>query len=204
MLWMVLTAWGAEPTPETKAVLTQLSAKYTGVDVVKGTFTQTTASVYGDQVQKGTVVLKRPGRIRWESQPDGKQFVCDGSTLWIYDPAEKQVMRIRGFGDQAASIFAVLGSMDKLGDMFEVRVAGGDAANGWDLALTPKAGQDAQFKKAMVELDPKLQLDVVRITDPFDVVTTIDFADVTLGGAVADDVFTFRVPAGVQVVDAGG
>jgi outer membrane lipoprotein carrier protein len=202
MLWMVVVpALGAEPTPETQAVLGQLTKKYGPADVIRGSFVQTTASPYGDQVQKGTVVLKRPGKIRWES-PGGKAFVCDGSTLWIYDPAEKQVLRIKDFGQQAASAYAVLQSMDKLGEMFEVKLAGGDAAAGWDLALTPKDGE-AQFKKVVVELDSKLLLDVVKITDPFDVVTTIDFTDVQLGGTVADEVFTFQVPAGVQVVDAG-
>lgn len=204
VVWMAAAAWSAEPSPETKAVLAQLTQKYAPVEVLKGSFTQTTASPYGDQVQHGTIVLKRPGKVRWESGPDGKVYVCDGSTLWLYDPAEKQVMRMKGIGEQASSSFAVLQSLDKLGELFDVRISGGDAATGWDLTLLPKSEDDAQFKKVVIELDPALLLDVVRITDPFGTVTTIDLADVKLGGAVADSVFTFQVPAGVQVVDAGG
>ncbi|MEQ1568179.1 MAG: outer membrane lipoprotein carrier protein LolA [Myxococcota bacterium] len=208
-MWFVLAAMApvaaAEPSPEARVVLGQLSTKYGPADVLKGSFVQRTASPYGEQVQQGTVVLKRPGKVRWESGPGGRQFVCDGSTLWIYDPAEKQVTRIKGVGEQVASTFAVLQSMDRLGERYDVALSGGDAAAGWDLSLSPKAGDDTvQFKKVVIELDPKLGLDLVKITDLFDVVTTIDFTGLELGGAVGDDVFTFQVPAGVQVVDAGG
>jgi chaperone LolA len=209
MLWFTLVAaHAAEPAADPnaaalKGVLSALSTKYGPADVIRGSFTQTTKNAYGDQVQQGTVVLKRPGKIRWESGPDGKQIVCDGSTLWYYDPAEKQVLRMKNVGEQAASSYAVLQSMDKLGDLFAVQLVSGDVSHGFELLLRPKDGQDAQFKQIVVDVDAKTNLDVVKVTDPFDSVTTIDFTQLSLGGSADDKTFTFQVPSGVAVVDAG-
>jgi len=204
MLWLTMvSAWGSAPVDPTAAVLSSLTAKYGPVDVVRGSFTQTTKSTYGDEVQQGTLVLKRPGKIKWDSGPGGKQIVCDGSTLWYYDPGEKQVVRMKNVGEQAASTYAVLQSMDKLGELFDVKLISGDVAHGFELSLTPKAGQDSQFKKVVVDVDSKGMLDVVKVTDPFDTLTTIDFTDLKLGGTAPDSTFTFQVPAGVAVVDAG-
>jgi len=202
MLWLTMvSAWAAEPADPTQAILKSLTARYGPVDVVRGTFTQTTKSAYGDEVQQGSLVLKRPGRIRWDSGPDGKQIVCDGSTLWYYDPSEKQVVRMKDVGEQAASTYAVLQSMDKLGELFDVKLISGDVAHGFEISLTPKAGQDAQFKKLVVDVDAKGMLHEIKVTDPFDTLTTIDFKDLKLGGTVPDSTFTFQVPAGVAVVD---
>ena len=71
------------------------------------------------------------------------------------------------------------------------------AANG---RVTPQA---RTVFGAALKLDPKLVLDEVRITDPFDTVTVLDFDALELGGTAPPDVFTFRVPEGVQVIDAG-
>lgn len=186
-------------TPELDALLKQLTVKYGPITVLRGTFVQTTKSPYGDQTQSGTVILQRPGRMRWEFTGDGKQFVSDGSTLWVYTPAEKQVLRLKGAGQQVASTDLVLQSMDKLGTLYQVAL--GPAK---ELILTPKPGEEAQFTKLVLKLDAALMIDEVAVTDPFGTVTRLDFTKLEAGGAVPADVFTFTIPAGVQVVDAGG
>jgi outer membrane lipoprotein carrier protein len=194
------------PAPQTEAaiskLLDQVQAKYAPISTLRGSFTQKTGSpIYGEVVVKGTVALERPGKMRWEFA-DGRKFVSDGSTMWIYNPDDKQVIRIKDFGAQAATADAVLQSMHKLRELFDVTVVS-TSATGHELALAPKAGQDAQFKKLGLKLDSKLMFDEVRITDPFDTVTTIDFETIEAGGAVSPDVFTFQIPEGVQVIDAG-
>jgi len=39
---------------------------------------------------RGTLYLKKPGRLRWEYQtPTPQEIVSDGTRLWIYTPALK-------------------------------------------------------------------------------------------------------------------
>jgi chaperone LolA len=198
MFWMLTLVAQAQTGPE-KQVLDQLSKKYAPVEVMQGTFTQTTKSAYGDQTSQGTVVLQRPGKMRWEFG-DGRQFVSDGATLWIYDPSAKQVMKIGNFGQQAATAEAVLTQMHTLGEHFTVSLSGGDAAAGWDLTLVPKE-EGSAFTKLVLELEPDLDLDRVRITDAFQAETLLDFTKLDLGGAVDAAVFTFQVPPGVKVIE---
>jgi outer membrane lipoprotein carrier protein len=171
--------------------------------VMRGNFVQITKSPYGEEKVQGTVVLKRPGQMRWNFS-DGRQFVSDGKTLWIYTPAEKQVLRIANFGEQAATADLVLQSMHKLSELFEVTLVSSDEKAGHVLALAPKAGEQAQFQKLQLGLDAGLVLDKVTLTDAFGTNTVLDFDGLTLGGAAAESDFKFVVPPGVSVVDSGG
>ncbi|MEQ1505357.1 MAG: outer membrane lipoprotein carrier protein LolA [Myxococcota bacterium] len=189
--------------PASSDLLDRIQAKYATVSVLRGTFVQKSGSaLYGEDEQSGTVVLERPGKMRWEFA-DGRRYVSDGSTMWIYTPADKQVIRIKGFDAQAATADAVLQSLHQLKTLFDVTIVSTDPKAGHELSLLPKTADDAQFKKLVLKLDAALLIDVVQIVDLFDTVTTIDFRSVELGGAVAPDVFTFQVPDGVQVIDAG-
>ncbi|MEZ4235978.1 MAG: outer membrane lipoprotein carrier protein LolA [Myxococcota bacterium] len=140
--------------------------------------------------------------MRWDFD-DGRRYVSDGKTLWIYNPAEKQVLKLRNFGEQAATANAVLESMHRLKELFDVQVVSSDPKVGHTLSLTAKAGEEQQFKQLYLDLTPSLDLAKVRLTDAFDAVTTLTFTELTLGGTVQPDVFTFVVPDGVEVIDSG-
>ena len=49
--------------------------------------------------ERGTVQIKKPGRMRWEyTAPEKKTFVSDGRKIYSYIPADKQVIRQRRAG----------------------------------------------------------------------------------------------------------
>jgi outer membrane lipoprotein carrier protein len=217
--WLFLAVWssalaaGPAPapvpasTPASPAardvLLSKIGAKYGPVDVMRANFVQITKSPYGEEKVQGTVVLKRPGQMRWNFA-DGRQFVSDGQTLWIYTPADKQVLRIQNFGEQAATADRVLQSMHKLAELFEVTLISSDEKAGHVLALATKPGEQAQFQKLQLALDAGLLLDKVTLTDAFGTNTVLDFDGLALGGTAAASDFQFVVPPGVSVVDSGG
>src|SRR5713101_5990362 len=44
--------------------------------------------------EKGTLILKRPGKMRWEyNSPRPKLFITDGKTAYFYVPGEQQVRK---------------------------------------------------------------------------------------------------------------
>lgn len=205
-------AEAAPPAPATapaaaaaeNALLDRIQAKYAPVGVLRAKFVQTVGStLYGEDRQEGTLVLERPGKMRWEFG-DGRKFVCDGQTMWIYNPADKQVLKLRNVGEQAATANAVLQSMHRLKELFDVAVVSSDPKVGHTLSLTAKAGQEQQFEKLELVLDRELRMSEVKLTDAFGARTTMTFTDVVLGGTVPPDVFTFVVPDGVEVIDSGG
>lgn len=210
LLLVAAPAWATDPAPapgpaaSVDALVKAVEARYAGVEVLRAGFVQTTKSpLYGDEKQSGTLVLERPTRMRWEFEGDGKLFVADGTTMWIFNPADKQVIRFTDYAAQASGAESVLQALDKVGQRFDVTVVSSDATAGSVLSLQPKAGETPQFKKLLLTLDASLVLRKVEITDPFDTVTLIEFSDVKLGGEVPPETFLFRVPDGVEVIDAG-
>jgi outer membrane lipoprotein carrier protein len=187
-------------------LLSRIAARYGDVKGLTARFHQvSTSALYGGAEQDGTLTLQRPKKMRWDFEGDGKQFITDGQTMWIYSPADKQVIRYRDFGGSPSDpTNALLQSLDKLEEHFEVTVLGGDA-NGYELALVPRdEAAKAQVKQVTLSLDGELLLRGVKVLDAYDGVTTLTFESVQLGADVPDARFTFEIPEGVDVVDAQG
>src|SRR5881296_1270524 len=81
----------ADAVTEARAVEEALN----GVRGLVASFTQTveSAGLPRPQVEKGTLSLLRPGRMRWEyDEPPGKLAVADGRKSYVYLPEERQVL----------------------------------------------------------------------------------------------------------------
>lgn len=212
------TAWSQTPTPapvsapaasegaaagDTEAILGRIQKKYAPVEVVQAAFAQTSTSpLYGAAEQSGTLTVQRPKKMRWDFTGDGKQFISNGKMMWVYSKADKQVIRYTDFGSQSASADAILQSLDKLGELFEVTVLDGEGVR---LGLVPKdEASAAQVKRITLQLSDALDLQQVEVLDAYEGVTTLRFESVKLGGTVPASTFEFQVPDGVEVVDVEG
>jgi len=186
--------------PDVQAV----EAKYAKVDVIQADFTQTTHNAtFGDDTQSGDVTLKRPKKMFWNfTSGDKKQFVTDGSTMWVYTATDNQVIKYGDVGGASTGTTAesMLQSLDKLDEVFTVTTV--PSPTGHQLDLAPK--KEGQVKKVHIEFDGYYVVNRVVITDAFDGQTELSFQNVKLNGNVPDSTFQFQVPAGAQVVDAGG
>jgi outer membrane lipoprotein carrier protein len=191
------------PVEDVSVVLGKIQGKYKDVDLVRATFQQSsTSALYGGAEQTGTLTVQRPRKMRWDFDGDGKQFVSNGKTMWVYSANDKQVVRYTDFGSQAASTDAILQSLDKLGELFDVTRLQGE---GVVLGLVPKdSAGAAQVKRIELALSDGLDLRRVQVTDAYDGVTTLTFNKVELGGTVPASTFEFQVPDGVEVVDVSG
>ena len=188
---------------DVSAVLAKVQAKYGKVDVLQATFSQTSSSpLYGASEQTGRLTVQRPKRMRWDFDGEGKQFITDGATMWIYSKADNQVIRYTDFGSQAASADALLQSLDRLGELFDVSLLEGPGVR---LGLVPKdAASAAQVKKIVLSLSDDMGLQEVEVIDAYDGNTRLRFDEVELGGTVPAGTFDFKVPDGAKVVDASG
>jgi chaperone LolA len=190
------------------AVAARVQRRYESVKDLAAKFDQTTrlASLgadasSGSSESKGTVVFAKPGRMRWEyTEPDASLVVSDGKTLWIYDPAAKEVQRFPAGGGflSGVAVQFLVGEGDLQRD-FRVKVA--DCAQPEVvLELTPK--QDATYEK--IELVAGRESGEVRETRIFDLVgnvTKIVFRDLQTNLGPAPSTFAFEPPPGVKVID---
>src|SRR5256886_6022170 len=92
---------------------------------------------------RGTVYLKKGGKLRWEyTEPTAQEIVSDGKKLWVYTPTLNQA----NVGDAPAALAGPAGSflagLGRLRAEFTVRFLNPaqpkDAEGNWALDLEPK------------------------------------------------------------------
>lgn len=191
-------------------VVTAVESTYANVESLRADFVQVsrTAALGDEHRQRGRVVLKRPRKMRWEFQsPDTKLFVTDGQTMWVWSPADNQVIVYRDFAAGAPGLTSLLSDLNQLNELFEVTLVddGERSRNAYVLDLRPLNAEQASFKSARIELSRrKLLVERVVITDAFDNVTDLAFSQVRIDTKVNDGEFTFQVPSGAEVISPEG
>ncbi len=196
------TATPVAEAGDKQAVIQAVEDKYKDIESIQADFVQTTHSeIFGDEVQSGNLVIKRPAKMRWDFTEAGKQFITDGETMWVYTKEDAQVIRFDNVAQQADAAQTLLASLDKLDEVFLVDMLEGEAGTHSFLLMPRKPGQ---VKKIQLVLTTELMLKNVKITDAYDSITELSFTEVQVGVAVEDALFDFAVPEGVEIITAGG
>ncbi len=203
-----LSASGAPAVPRVDEIVAKVQETCARTQDLSAHFEQVATIKSLDQVQKagGTLLLKRPGKMRWEYRtPEPRLFVTDGKTLWAYSPAEKQVVE-QAVGQAFSSrlpLTILAGDCDLRKD-FQVSEVTNAATRGSTtsavLDLTPKR-PEAGIARMLLEVN--LRDSTVTRTTIFDSqgnTTVITLSEVKLNSGIADQQFTFTPPAGVTVV----
>lgn len=156
-------------------------------------------------VERGTLAVKKPGRMRWlYTAPEKKEFVSDGAKLYSYIPADRQVIVSdlpAGGGDTTAALF-LAGRGDLTKDF--TAVLDGRTATGYRLTLTPKKRQQEFDTLTLLVRRTTLQIESLVAQDRQGGTSTFTFSNLKENVGLADSRFVFKTPRGVQVVRAGG
>ena len=188
-------------------VIRDIEAAYTRLNDLKAEFSQEAFNKSLNQTipARGTVYLKKGGKLRWEyAEPTAQEIVSDGKTLWVYTPTLQQVNTgpaPEALSGPAGSFLAGLG---KLREHFDVRFLNPaqprDADGNWALDLTPKQALPT-LSRLVLAVDPREFL--VRravVYDQFDNTVTMRFTKLGVNTNLADKLFTFVPPKGVATV----
>ena len=72
----------------------KVDQRYDHMHTLEAHFTETYTGAGMSRTESGTLLLKKPGRMRWDyDQPRPKLFLTDGQTAWFYVPGEHQARR---------------------------------------------------------------------------------------------------------------
>jgi len=193
---------GEEPADCAREIVGRVQARYDGVRDLEARFTQRSRSVaFGGAGQemraRGVALFAKPGRMRWTyEEPEPSVVVSDGQTLWIYDPAAKEVQEFPvGQGFLSGTAVQFLLGEGKILEAFGVH-AEACAGETVRLFLRPRA-------EATYEL---LELVVVRATGDVRETAVVDLfgnrTDVVFESLRSDrrpDASQFRFEAGPGV-----
>jgi len=155
--------------------------------------------------ERGTVQIKKPGRMRWEyTAPDKKTFVSDGRQIYSYIPADKQVVRSAvPPDDDATTAVLLLAGKGNLTRDFTVSYVEASPAGTWSLRLDPKQKQ-RDYDWLVLQVDPAtLQIRGLTAADQQGGRSTFQFTNYRENTGLADNVFVFKIPRGVDVITSG-
>ena len=190
----------AELPSAAQALARRVEERQRGVLDLQGRFTQTYRSgVLGREVvERGTVSIKRPGRMRWEYRdPEAKTFVSDGKTFYFYVPADKQVI-VRDQADSRGVTAMLLSGRLDIVAQFEVAIEK-PATGSERLRLLPRK-PDGEVDRIYLETDSSDRIRSIEILDPQGNRSRFDFQDLRENIGLPDRLFHFDIPRGVEVV----
>ena len=156
-------------------------------------------------VERGTVLFKRPGRMRWDyREPERKLFLSDGELLYSYLPEDHQVIIGRlPNQDEATTPALFLAGVGNFVDDFTAAfdVVQDPPPNSYVLRLTPtRSERDFQFLTLV--LDART-LAIVRLIS-YDLQggrSIFFFSNLQENINLSDTPFTFEIPPGTDVID---
>lgn len=169
-------------------------------------FTETYTGLGMDRSESGTLWLKKPGKMRWQYRsPSEKLFVSDGKDAWFYVPGEQQVRKteVKQLDDLRSPLAFLLGKTKLEKELHGVSLAPDvSPLNPGDVVLrgVPRSMAD-RINQVLLEITPDNAISRIVI-DSVDGSTT----EYRLSGQkedvpVADSLFQFRIPPGVEVVE---
>jgi outer membrane lipoprotein carrier protein len=200
----------AAQTSDPVALAAKVQQRYNGIKDIQGDFVQTYEGgvLRTKTTERGTVAIKRPGKIRFTyTQPEKKEFVSDGNRLYTHLVADKQVIVSPAPGPDQGGIPAMFlaGQSDLSRDYTPSFTALPGAATGLvTLTLVPKKKSE-EYESIGIGVDPKtLQIQFLTAVDTQGGRSSFSFSNLKENRGLADKDFEFRVPRGVEVVTNGG
>jgi outer membrane lipoprotein carrier protein len=193
---------------ELNAVVDRVQKRYDAAGDFRAHFSQTLTNptFKRKSALSGEVLLKKPGKMRWNYQtPDVKMYLADGTRLWLYEPEDHQAFKQDLKASQLPAALAFLTGKGKLADEFEIafsKAPGVGTAHDYVLSLHPRQAQP-QVKEITFVVDPETFL--VResvLVDGQGNVNDMLFSDIKINGGVPDATFKWSPPAGTRVIDA--
>jgi outer membrane lipoprotein carrier protein len=202
---LATVAQAQEKKPESAAtVVAKVQKYYDATKDLRAKFDQQIESASrAPQKAAGEVLLKKPGKMRWDyAKPEKKLMVSDGATLWVYEPEDEQAYKQDLKGNALPAQVSFLLGEGKLDKEFDASLTKVDGLAPEDVALkmVPKVGT-AAYRYLVFVVDAKSGMVKQTIIYGQDGSTNrLTFAEVQQNKGVDDGKFKFSPPAGTHIL----
>ncbi len=198
------------PTPAVKPrtlplddILKRMESRYSSPGFSARFFqTSTLKAMDITETASGTMMVKRPGMMRWVyEKPDKQVIVTDGKQLWIHRPADNQVTVGSApsfFGDGKGASF--LSNIQSVRKTFNVTLEKMNASQEYVLKLVPiDKSYDLSSVLLVVSNDTFNIVEVVTYNS-YEDETRIELNNIQIEQNIDDAQFKFAIPQGAEVV----
>ena len=176
-----------------------------GLQSLRADFAQTLTDSHGKQIDRsaGTLIVLRPGKLRWELHPqggrdsEGELMVADGKNVWFYDRDLQQVS-VKPLDAALSGTPAMLlaGAVD-VRHNFTLSDGGEHEGLNW-VNVTPKS-TESDFRRARLGF-AGADLKRMVLEDKLGQTATVVFDHAVRNGPVAADEVSFTPPTGTDVI----
>ena len=154
-----------------------------------------------NRVSTGSFEFQRPGKFKFDyKKPFAQLILADGQSLWLYDADLNQVTQrkqAQALGSTPAALIAAASDLRALQADFNLEAAPERDGLQW-VKATPKA-KDGQLQHVQVGFSGE-SLAALEILDSFGQRSVLKFDKVEVNPALPAGTFTFKTPAGADVI----
>jgi outer membrane lipoprotein carrier protein len=185
---------------DSDAILRKVDDHYNHLSSLRAHYTERYSGMGMDRTEEGTLLLKKPGRMRWSyATPVGKVFVLDGKFAWFYTPGDAQATRVpaKQLDDLRSPLRFLLGHTQLRKELDNLAVSPDGA--GFRISGIPK-GMEQRVKLLSLWVTAAGAIERMRLEEVDGAVTEFVFSAMQEDVPVKDTDFAFIPPAGVTVV----
>jgi outer membrane lipoprotein carrier protein len=187
------------------AIADKVDERYNHMRTLEAGFTETYTGGGMTRTESGTLLLKKPGQMRWDyTEPRPKIFVTDGHIAWFYVPGEKQARRtpVKQLDDLRSPLRYLLGKTKLEKELDGLSLAPDQKpVNSGDVVLRgiPKGMRD-RVEQTLLEIAPDGMIVRIVVAELDGSMTEFRFHQQKENVQLADEQFHFVPPAGVEIV----
>jgi outer membrane lipoprotein carrier protein len=212
--WLLLAALltaGAAPAraQDAASIVGRSSRVYRSLSSLRADFVQVIDNPMIDSAEsRGTLVQAGEDKLAMRfTEPPGEAIVIDGQAVWIYTPSTTPGQVIRTAVPSGGPVYGynmLAWLLDRPAERYTASYVRGDKLNGRavDVVQLVPAVPDLPFDRAILWLDREDGLPRrLEITEPSGALRTLTLFKLRVNQSVPAGTFSFKVPAGVRVVD---
>ncbi len=178
-------------------IVDRVLEKYTQVVTLQARFQQTMTSDLFQEAESVTGVISMRGES-YRIMVGYRTIVTDGTTSWIYNAIENQVLIDDYYEDE--STFSVHEFLYRFDDRFSIENTVRTGAI-WRIALRPKDPDDYFRAVELIVRDSDAVITGIEVDDANEVHLSIQLDDILENPVLEDGIFEFLIPEGADVVD---
>lgn len=176
----------------------EIEKKYTQAGTISAHFSQSedNKTLGKKKVSTGTIQVKRPGKIRWETEkPDPNLLVSNGKIFWFYTPPFDEGEPGQLIERKASEVQSQIATALLSGEFSKVKGIRVQKKSDASFIITPKAGTAGTVLRALIELDlAQLLIQKVTLFHRGGNTAEITLSQIELGNPLKDDLFQFKAP----------
>ncbi|MEO8735066.1 MAG: outer membrane lipoprotein chaperone LolA [Edaphobacter sp.] len=183
------------------ALIRKVDDHYNHLISLRAHYTERYAGMGMDRTESGTLLLKKPGRMRWSyDKPVGKVFVLDGKYAWFYTPGDAQAQRVpaKELDDLRSPLRFLLGHTQLKKELDNLTVT--PVGAGFKITGVPK-GMAERVKSLTLGVTATGIIEQMRLEEVDGAVTEFTFTGIEENVPMKNADFVFKAPAGVVVVN---